>query len=99
MQHFATFLYATFLKKYVIKNCRLEKVCKKFSYGLLLYVEIRTRSGIGNGIAFFIWEKRRWLVRVKKENNILGLADLFNPFLFGKPSFMGKKAKDKERVK
>jgi hypothetical protein len=29
MQHFATLFFATFLKKYAIRSCKLEEVAKK----------------------------------------------------------------------
>ena len=44
MQHFATLFYATFLKKYGIKNCKLEKVAKKFfSFGFLKKLKLNRR--------------------------------------------------------
>lgn len=32
LQHFATFLYATFLKKYAIKKCKLDEVAVKIYF-------------------------------------------------------------------
>jgi hypothetical protein len=62
MQHFATLFYATFLKKYVIKNCKLEKVAKNF-FHLVSLKKLKSIGGIGNGAAFNLCGGRYGLQR------------------------------------